>query len=85
MKDPKTGRRLRGGPNKRSLEKGVIWRADRNCWCARINVTIDGVEKNIFLGHYDEEADARKVRAEAVEKLRSLGPDAFRSEHARGE
>lgn len=75
-KDDK-GRRRRGG-YKRDLNKGVHWRPERKAWCARINIALDGKEKNIFLGHYDTQEDALAARAEAVKRLLAQGPEAFR-------
>lgn len=67
MKD-ETGRRIRAAAHKRT-GRGVYWRDDRNCWVARIMVTRNGVEKNIFLGHFDNEKDALDARANAVENV----------------
>lgn len=64
MKDK---RRIRG-PHKRT-GRGVFWREDRHCWVARIMVTRNGQEKNIFLGHFDNESDALDARRDAVESL----------------
>lgn len=66
MKD-ETGRRLRGGAKRTG--RGVYWRAERKCWAARIMVTSKGKERNVFLGHFDEEKDALRARAIAIENL----------------
>jgi hypothetical protein len=64
-----TGRRVRG-PLKRT-GKGAYWRAERNCWTARITITTrDKKEKNIHLGNFDKEADALKARKKAEENLK---------------
>jgi hypothetical protein len=64
------GKRIRG-PQKRT-GKGVYWREDRQCWVARITVSKKGQkEKNIHLGHFDQERDALKARAKAEENLKA--------------
>lgn len=66
MKD-ENGRRVRGAHKRTG--RGVYWRPDRKCWAARIMVTSNGRERNVFLGHFDKEEDAIRAREQAVANL----------------
>jgi AP2 domain len=70
MATDENGRRIRSSVAKRT-GRGVYWREERQCWVARIVVTLPGrQEKNIHLGHFDKEKDALKARALAEENLK---------------
>jgi hypothetical protein len=51
--------------NSKSGVSGVVWRADRKKWCARIKIGY----KNIFIGNFDLKEDAVKARRNAEKKL----------------
>lgn len=53
--------RSRGGSLPTSKYKGVSWKTSKRRWVAVIQVEIDGKRKQLFLGYFKKESDARKA------------------------